>query len=197
MKSETTITVTGSYNGVSSSTTFKQAANNKTTVAWNSPTISTFSYGNISACSTSATPSISYSQTGTQSYTSGTCTTTVTLNSGATISYSETTAHSAASVNSTSGVVTWSTNGKNSSSRSVGITATVTMNGKSVTKAATSTQNADTYTESGGVTSTTYGSWVEVLYHLTILLLYLLLQIVEQLLFNLGAGQKQFQLQLR
>lgn len=159
VKSETTITVTGLYNGASSSTTFKQAANNKTTVAWNNPTISTFSYGNIAACSTSATPSISYSQTGTQSYTSGTCTTTVTINSGATISYSETTAHSAASVNSTSGVVTWSTNGKNSSSRSVGITATVTMNGKSVTKATTSIQNADTYTESGGVTSTTYGSW--------------------------------------
>ena len=159
VKSETTITVTGSYNGASSSATFKQAANNKTTVAWNNPTISTFSYGNIAACSTSATPSISYSQTGTQSYTSGTCTTTVTQNSEATISYSETTAHSAASVNSSTGVVTWSANGKNSSSRSVGITATVSMNGKSVTKSATSTQNADTYTDSGGVTSTTYGNW--------------------------------------
>lgn len=159
VKPETTITVTGSYNGASASTTFKQAANSKTTVAWNNPTISTFSYSNIAACSTSATPSISYSQTGTQSYTSGTCTTTVTQNSGATISYSETTANSAASVNSSSGVVTWSTNGKNSSLRSVGITATVTMNGKSVTKATTSTQNADTYTESGGVTYTTYGNW--------------------------------------
>lgn len=154
VKPETTITVTGSYNGASSSATFKQAENSKTTVAWNNPTISTFSYGNIAACSTSATPSISYSQTGTQSYTSGTCTTTVTQNSEATISYSETTAHSAASVHSSTGVVTWGANGKNSSSRSVGITATVSMNGKSVTKSATSTQNADTYTD-----STEYGNY--------------------------------------
>lgn len=156
VKPETTITVTGSYNGASSSATFKQAANNKTTVAWNNPTISTFSYGNIAAGSTSATPSISYSQTGSQSYTSGTCTTTVTQNSGATISYSETTAHSAATVNSSTGVVTWTSNAQNTSSRSVGITVTVTLNGKSSTKTATSIQNADSIKTYGDVTISSF-----------------------------------------
>lgn len=112
------------------------------------PSIS-LSYANKDASQGTVSPSMSYSQTYGWN---GSTTDIGTLTSGASaISYSETTAHANASVNASTGVVTWDSN-PNSSNRSVGITVSVTINGKTNTKAATSTQLADT------VSSTSYGN---------------------------------------
>ena len=90
----------------------------------------------------SATPT--YSQVIT--YTSGA---TKTVTSGGSISYSG--SATGATVNTSNGTVTWASN-PSSSSRSVTVTATVTLNGKTGSDTATSTQNAD------AVSATTYGN---------------------------------------
>ena len=146
-----TCSVTSSYTttAVKGTATTGQQANAKTSITFGDPSIS-LSYSNISATSTSASPSLSYSQSRVQHYTSGATESLSALTSGGTVSYSETTSNSNASVNSSTGVVTWSEN-QSTSDRTVGITASVTLNSKTGSKAATSKQLAGSYT---------YGAWV-------------------------------------
>lgn len=115
--------------------------------SYSTPSVS-LSYGNKTAASGDVSPSMSYSQTyGWNGATSGVGT----ITSGGSVSYSETTAHANASVNSSTGVVTWDPN-TSSSDRTVGVTASVTLNGKTGSKAATSKQLAD------AISNTTYGN---------------------------------------
>jgi hypothetical protein len=139
-----TVTIPDGVGGtVSGSTSLGQAANAKTSIIYRPPVISSFSYANKNAATGTVSPSISYYQTRVQQYTSGSEETLSNINNtGGTISYSETPPSSDASVNATTGVVTWNAN-TGLSNRSVDITATVTMNGKSGSKATTSTQLGD------------------------------------------------------
>ena len=146
-----TCSVTSSYTttAVKGTATTGQQANAKTSITHGTPSVS-LSYLNISATSTSASPSLSYSQSRVQHYTSGATESLSALTSGGTVSYSETTSNSSASVNSSTGVVTWSEN-QSTSDRTVGITVSVTLNRKMGSKAATSKQLAGSYS---------YGAWV-------------------------------------
>ena len=140
----TTATVSVTLNGKTGSTSYtvQQAANAKTSITYGDVVISSFSYSDISATSTSASPSLSYSQSRVQNYTSGGTESLSALTSGATLSFSETDPmHSSATVNSSTGVVTWSEN-KTVSARSVGVQVTVTMNGESDSDSTTSEQLA-------------------------------------------------------
>lgn len=126
-----------------------QQANAATSITYGTPSVS-LSYAVKNAAKGTVSPSCSYSQARTQNYTSGGTAALGALTSGGSLSFAETTAHGNASVASSTGVVTWDAN-QTASSRSVGITLTVTMNGKSGSKAATSTQSADS------VSSTSWG----------------------------------------
>ena len=137
--SATTVTITAK--GATTTTgSLSQTANAKTSITYGTPSVS-LSYGSKNAAAGTVSPSYSYSQSRTQNYTSGATSTLSALTSGGSLSFSETTAHGNASVNTSTGVVTWNAN--TGSARSVGITLTVTMNSKSGSKAATSTQSAD------------------------------------------------------
>lgn len=141
------VTVSSTLGGslISKESTATQATGYYT---YGSITINTFTYGAVGAAGGTSSPSITYSQPyGWNGSTSGAGTINGNGDDDYT-TYKETGGHSAATVNSSTGVVTWASNAQSTSSRSVGITATVTLNGKSNTKAATSTQNADTYTDS-------------------------------------------------
>lgn len=109
--------------------------------SYGTPVITSFSYPSKDASAGSVSPSIAYSQTVT--YASGN---TGTITSGASISYAVKTANSAATLTASTGAVAWTSN-TGSTSRSCTITATVTMNGKSATKDATSTQTSDVVIE--------------------------------------------------
>ena len=110
-------------------------------------TINSFAYGAISAVGGNVSPSITYSQPyGWNGATSGAGTINGNGDDDYT-TYAETTTHSALTVNTTTGVVTWTKNNATAGSvdvaRSGVITATVTRNGKTATKTATTTQNAE------------------------------------------------------
>lgn len=130
--------------------TCTQNANTETSITYGNPSVS-LSYGNRNAAKGTVSPSYSYSQSREQYYTSGGHKALSALTSGGSLAFSETTAHANASVASGTGVVTWDAN-QSTSNRSVGITLKVTMNGKSGSKAATSTQLAD------AVSGTTWGN---------------------------------------
>ena len=145
-----TATVTANGKIGTGSATATQRTDYVNSYSYSDVTVS-LAYGTDAEPTTNATqsPTVSYSQVRTNHYKSGNSTTT-TLTTGGSISYSETTASSYASVNSSSGVVTWSAS-NTGDRRTVGITATVSMNGKSGSKAATAGQKADY------ITSTSYG----------------------------------------
>ena len=142
---------TGSTTGTPVKTiSINTVANNKTTITYGNPSVN-LSYSNRNAATGTVSPSYSYSQSRIQNYTSTSTSEMSALTTGGTLSFSETTAHGNASVNTNTGVVTWDAN-QTTSNRSVGVTLTVTMNGKSGSKAATSTQTAD------AISSTSYGN---------------------------------------
>lgn len=147
--SSATLTGEGGKTATASVTVYQQA-NAETSITYGTPSVS-LSYGNRNAAKGTVSPSYSYSQSREQYYTSGGHKALSALTSGGSLSFSETTAHANASVASGTGVVTWDAN-QSTSNRSVGITLTVTMNGKSGSKAATSTQLAD------AVSATTWGN---------------------------------------
>ena len=151
LKSQT-VTWTGNGGKSASGTMYVyQQANAKTSITYGTPSVSLSYSGNVSAAGGTKSPSYSYSQSRTQNYTSGSTSTLSSVTSGGTVSFSETTVHTASSVNSSTGVVSWSAN-TSTSSRSCGVTLTVTLNGKTGSKAATCTQNGDSISSS----STTY-----------------------------------------
>lgn len=145
-----TITAVNKSSTGKTKTASVSVSNAKTSITYGNPSVS-LSYGAKNAAKGTVSPTYSYSQARTQNYTSGSTETLSALTSGGTLAFSETTAHANASVNATSGVVSWDAN-QTTSARSVGITLTVTMNGKSGSKAATSTQSAD------AVSSTSWGN---------------------------------------
>lgn len=147
--SSATLTGEGGKTATASVTVYQQA-NAETSITYGNPSVS-LSYGNKNAAKGTVSPSYSYSQSREQYYTSGGHKALSALTSGGSLSFSETTAHANASVASGTGVVTWDAN-QSTSNRSVGITLKVTMNGKSGSKAATSTQLAD------AVSGTTWGN---------------------------------------
>lgn len=147
--SSATLTGEGGKTATASVTVYQQA-NAETSITYGTPSVS-LSYGNKNAAKGTVSPSYSYSQSREQYYTSGGHKALSALTSGGSLAFSETTAHANASVASGTGVVTWDAN-QTTSNRQVGITLTVTMNGKSGSKAATSTQLAD------AVSSTTWGN---------------------------------------
>lgn len=144
--SKGTITLHIKANGVTrdlQTTVFQQA--NTQSITYGTPSVSLSYSGNVLAAGGTKSPSYSYSQTRSASYTSGSTSTLSNVTSGGSLSFSETTAHSAATVNSSTGVVSWSAN-TSTSTRSCGVTLTVTLNGKSGSKAATCTQAGNTGT---------------------------------------------------
>lgn len=147
--SSATLTGEGGKSSTASVTVYQQA-NAETSITYGTPSVS-LSYGNKNAAKGTVSPSYSYSQSREQYYTSGGHKALSALTSGGSLAFSETTAHANASVASGTGVVTWDAN-QTTSNRSVGITLKVTMNSKSGSKAATSTQLAD------AVSSTTWGN---------------------------------------
>lgn len=139
--------------GVTKSVTLTQYGQTQVS-SYGTPVITAFSYPSKDASAGSVSPSITYTQTVT--YASGN---TSTITSGASISYAVKTANSAATLTTSTGVVAWTAN-TGSASRSCIITATVTMNGKSATKDATSTQTSDMIIDWGTpvITSFSYPS---------------------------------------
>ena len=145
------VTATNANDSSKTKTASVSASNTKSSITYGTPSINSFSYSTKTAAQGTVSPSYSYSQSRVQNYDSGSTEDLSALTSGASLSFSETTAHANASVNSSTGVVTWDAN-QTTSARSVGITMTVTMNGKSASKATTSTQSADS------VSSTSWGN---------------------------------------
>lgn len=107
--------------------------------SYSTPTV-TLSYDGVSASGGTVSPIISYSQIITYTWSNGT-TTSETITSGATTTYSLTSGSSYASINSSSGAVTVNAN-TGLSSRTVGISVSVTLNSKTGTNTATIIQAA-------------------------------------------------------
>ena len=119
------------------------------------------SYAATAPSTTSKTVAPSLSVKATPCYTSGSAGTQIAVpSSGYTVIYSESTASSYASVNSSTGVITWNSNSKVTSNRTVGITASVTCTRaySSLTgaKAVTATHTKDTATYGNPTGTLTY-----------------------------------------
>ncbi len=145
---EGSVTVTGEYLGVNSTATLSVSDG---VSYYDTPVVSLSYGGTISAGGGSLSPSLSYRQT--VHYLSGK---TATLTTGGAVSYSG--SATGFSVNVVSGVVTASANeGKG---RSVGVTVSVTMNGKTGTGIATVSQNIDSVSSYGTPSvSVSYGGF--------------------------------------
>ena len=157
-KTSGTISVTVTGLGSKSKTATATCSQNAGSQVWGNPSITTFAYGTVSAAGGSQNPSLVYTQSYTWNGVSG---------SGGSVNgngdddysnYAVKTNATGLTLNTTSGAVTWAANkgttGKlDAAARSGVITVTVTRNGKTATKDATTSQSGE------AVSRTDYGTW--------------------------------------
>lgn len=162
VKSETTGTISVTYSGSSKDVTFKRGANAAN--AYYKSLVISLSYAATSPSTSYKTVSPSLTVKATPYYTSGTAGSQTTIpSSGYTVSYTESTTSSYASINTSTGIITWNSNAKVTSDRTVGSTVSVKCNSSysslSGSKAVTATHTKDSIKTYGDV-SVSIGSGI-------------------------------------
>ena len=155
-----TVTVIGSGNKSSTEDVVVNQSGNTSTVSWDAPSISVYSYSDITAAGGTSEPTITVSQSGTRTWGCNAGTDPLT-NDSFTYSYSMSTGNGF-SINTSTGAITAEDRYKNDGPARTSNTATVTVTGegsKTANKKATCTQDANTHSDSWNkpdVTSVTY-----------------------------------------